>query len=73
MRFRSLNVLKQDLNNQTWRLSSKKEVVPILAAAKRVWGQDGVIQRCQVHKKRNVRAHVPENYDAEFERRLSGA
>lgn len=29
------------------------------AAAKRVWGQDGVIQRRQVHKKRNVKAHVP--------------
>jgi transposase-like protein len=43
------------------------------AAAKRVWGQNGVIQRCQVHKKRNVKAHVPEKHHAELERRLSGA
>src|SRR6516164_2914704 len=43
------------------------------AAAKRVWGHNGVIQRCQVHKKRNVKAHVPEKHHAELERRLSEA
>jgi putative transposase len=43
------------------------------AAAKRVWGPNGVIQRCQVHKKRNVKAHVPEKHHAELERRLSEA
>jgi putative transposase len=43
------------------------------AAAKRVWGQTGVIQRCQVHKQRNVKAHVPEKHHAELERRLSEA
>ena len=43
------------------------------AAAKRVWGQNAVIQRCQVHKKRNVKAHVSEKHHAEFERRLSEA
>src|SRR5262249_17054346 len=43
------------------------------AAAKRVWGPNGVIQRCQVHKTRNVQAHVPEKHHAELERRLSEA
>src|SRR5262252_1432058 len=43
------------------------------AAAKRLWGQNAVIQRCQVHKKRNVKAHVPEKHHAELERRLSEA
>ena len=43
------------------------------AAAKRVWGQNGVIQRRQVHEKRNVKAHVPEKHHAELERRLSEA
>ena len=43
------------------------------AAAKRVWGQNAVIQRRQVHKKRNVKAHVPEKHHAELERRLSEA
>jgi transposase-like protein len=43
------------------------------AAVKRVWGKKGVIQRCQVHKKRNVKAHVPEKHWPELERRLSEA
>jgi transposase-like protein len=43
------------------------------AAAKRVWGKNAVIQRCQVHKKRNIKAHVPEKHWAELERRLSAA
>jgi transposase-like protein len=43
------------------------------AAAKRVWGQNAVIRRCQIHKKRNVKAHVPEKHHAELDRRLSEA
>ena len=43
------------------------------AAAKRVWGKNAVIQRCQVHKKRNIKAHVPEKHWPELERRLSAA
>jgi transposase-like protein len=43
------------------------------AAARRVWGKNAVIQRCQVHKKRNLEAHVPEKYWSELERRLSAA
>jgi putative transposase len=43
------------------------------AAAKRVWGPNAVIQRCQVHKRRNVKAHVPEKHHAELDRRLSAA
>jgi transposase-like protein len=43
------------------------------AATKRVWGQNAVIQRCQIHKKRNVKAHAPEKHHAELERRLSEA
>jgi transposase-like protein len=38
-----------------------------------VWGQNAVIQRCQVHKRRNVKAHLPEKHHAELERRLSEA
>src|SRR5262245_52518080 len=43
------------------------------AAAQRVWGSNAVIQRCQIHKTRNVKAHVPEKHHAELERRLSDA
>jgi hypothetical protein len=43
------------------------------AAVTRVWGTNSVIQRCQVHKKRNVKAHVCEKHRPELERRLSDA
>jgi putative transposase len=32
-----------------------------------------VIQRCQVHKKRNVKVHVPETHLAELDQRLGAA
>src|SRR4051812_16733888 len=43
------------------------------AAVTRAWGTNAVIQRCQVHKKRNVKAHVPEKHWPDLERRLSEA
>jgi putative transposase len=43
------------------------------AAARRIWGQNAVIQRCQVHKKRNVKAHVPEQHWPELDQRLGAA
>lgn len=43
------------------------------AAAQRVWGENAVIQRCQVHKRRNIKAHLPEKHHAELDRRLTAA
>jgi putative transposase len=43
------------------------------AAVKRTWGANAVIQRCQIHKRRNVEGHVPEKYHTELGRRLSEA
>jgi transposase-like protein len=43
------------------------------AAVTRIWGQNAAIQRCQVHKKRNVKAHAPEKHHAELDRRLATA
>jgi transposase-like protein len=30
-------------------------------AAKDVFGKDAAIQRCQIHKKKNVESHLPES------------
>lgn len=38
-----------------------------------IWGRYAVIQRCQLHKKRNVEAHVPDRHWSEISRRLSEA
>jgi putative transposase len=40
------------------------------AAVTRVWGKNAVIQRCQVHKMRNLKAHVSEKHRPELVRRL---
>ena len=43
------------------------------SAIKQVWGRYAIIQRCQVHKKRNVQAHLPKKYGKELDRRLDEA
>jgi transposase-like protein len=43
------------------------------AAVMRAWDKHAVIRRCQVHKKRNVKAHLPEKHRPELKRRLSAA
>jgi transposase-like protein len=43
------------------------------AAVKRVWGPGALIQRCQVHKKRNVREHLPQKHWDELSRQLYAA
>jgi len=43
------------------------------AAVKRVWGDKALIQRCQVHKRRNVEEHLPEKHRNELSRQLHAA
>jgi putative transposase len=43
------------------------------AAVKRVWGDKALIQRCQVHKRRNVEEHLPEKHRDELYRQLHAA
>lgn len=45
----------------------------LVAGVKRVWGDQAVIQRCQIHKRRNVLAHVPEDRQDEVDRDLQEA
>jgi transposase-like protein len=43
------------------------------AAVKRVFGKNAIIQRCQVHKARNVKAHLAEKHHDELSRQLAAA
>lgn len=45
----------------------------LVAGVKRVFGRQALIQRCQVHKRRNVKAHLAQRHHAELSRRLSEA
>ena len=42
-------------------------------AITRVWGTRGLVQRCRVHKKRNIEAHVPDRHWPEVARMLDKA
>lgn len=42
-------------------------------AVKAVWGRYAVVQRCQVHKQRNIKKYLAKCYWPELERRLSEA
>jgi putative transposase len=43
------------------------------AGVEQVWGGHAVFQRCQVHKKRNVRSYLAQEHWSELERRLNEA
>lgn len=45
----------------------------LVAGVKRVFGANAIVQRCQIHKKQNVKAHLPKKHHAELDRRLSDA
>jgi hypothetical protein len=34
----------------------------LYTALQQIWGKNAAIQHCQVHKKRNVKAHTPEEH-----------
>jgi len=43
------------------------------SAIRSVFGEDALVQRCQVHKKRNVKDHLPRSYHRTLSLRLSAA
>lgn len=45
----------------------------LVAGVKKVFGKNAIIQRCQIHKRRNVEAHLPKKHHAELKRRMAEA
>jgi putative transposase len=43
------------------------------AGIEKVFGTRAEVQRCQVHKRRNVKAHLPKNAQRDYERRILNA
>lgn len=43
------------------------------SAVERFFGNRASVQRCQIHKRRNVKQHLPDKYHAEYERKLRAA
>ncbi len=42
-------------------------------AIKKIFGTNSVIQRCQVHKRRNIADHLPKEHQARIDKRLAAA
>lgn len=66
-------LLERGLDFSTPRLYILDGGKALAAAVKRHAGDAGFIQRCQVHKKRNVTDHLPEEYRADVKRKLQNA
>ena len=47
--------------------------VALRAGVERVFGRQAEVQRCQIHKRRNVTEHLPEHCRADWNRRLGQA
>jgi putative transposase len=43
------------------------------AAIEKVFGERAEVQRCQVHKRRNVKDHLPQNCQRDYDRRIRNA
>ncbi len=43
------------------------------AGIEKVFGERAEVQRCQIHKRRNVKDHLPENCQKDYDRRLRNA
>ena len=43
------------------------------AAIEKVFGERAEVQRCQIHKRRNVKDHLPENCQKDYDRRIRNA
>jgi transposase-like protein len=66
-------LLERGLDFSTPRLYILDGGKALHAAVRRHAGQAAFIQRCQVHKKRNVVDHLPEEHKAEVKRKLQNA
>ena len=43
------------------------------SAVDRLFGKETLVHRCQYHKRQNVKAHLPKNYQAEYDRKIQAA
>ena len=67
------DLVERGLDFSTPRLYILDGSKALHAAVKRHAGEAGFIQRCQVHKKRNVIDHLPEEHKADVKRKLQNA
>jgi len=73
-----VNRLLEDLVDRGLDLKRRYLVVidgskALRAGVERVFGEQVEVQRCQIHKRRNVKEYLPENCQKDYDRRMRNA
>jgi putative transposase len=67
------DLVSRGLNTQRRYLVVIDGAKALRAGVERVFGQQAEMQRCQIHKRRNVKDHLPENCQEDYDRRIRNA
>jgi putative transposase len=67
------DLVERGLNQQRRYLLVLDGSKALRAAVDKVFGSNSEVQRCQIHKRRNVRDHLPEGCRADYDRQLRNA
>jgi putative transposase len=67
------DLVERGLNQQRRYLFVLDGSKALRAAVEKIFGARAEVQRCQIHKRRNVRDHLPEGCRADYERQLRNA
>ncbi len=67
------DMVERGLNTDVPVLSVIDGSKALRTAVERFFGNRAIVQRCQIHKRRNVKQHLPDKYHAEYERKMRAA
>jgi transposase-like protein len=67
------DMVRRGLNTDVPVLSVIDGSKALRTAVERFFGNRAIVQRCQIHKRRNVKQHLPNKYHAEYERKMCSA
>jgi transposase-like protein len=67
------DMVKRGLNSDRSTLVVIDGSKALRSAVERFFGKRAQVQRCQIHKRRNVVDHLPRQYHAEYERKIKAA
>jgi len=67
------DLVDRGLNRQRRYLVVMDGSKALRAGVERVFGEQAEVQRCQIHKRRNVKEYLPENCQKDYDRRMRNA
>lgn len=67
------DMVQRGLNTEVPVLAVIDGSKALCSAVERFFGNRASVQRCQIHKRRNVKQHLPDKYHAEYDRKMLSA